>query len=296
MVYCSLHLTHWLIYSLALYSRSKHDPDMLSCTSAYYLFACCSLSTLSSLLLAHHQCMAVAGETALTLAAGSGEQLTVQLLLEHGANISRCRTAGAQAIHTAAASGISIIAVLCCAVDQKCMACHGSAVLCMTGQQAGTQQAALFEHFGVPYAMMCTALVYGSMCPAEHAIQFWLKDVHMLSSTCSGDWYLACMCTHMTTHYRQQYLLQACVIRPGLRQHRTQLLKDKACPCPQAKPSPCPTHHQLQIIIAVPAMVRTLQHTLQHQLQHTLQHTRQHRCQQFRIKCCRQCWGCETTS
>ena len=48
---------------------------------------------------------AAAGETALTLAAGSGEQATVQLLLEHGADISRCRTAGAQAIHTAAASG-----------------------------------------------------------------------------------------------------------------------------------------------------------------------------------------------
>ena len=48
-----------------------------------------------------------AGETALTLAAGSGEQATVQLLLEHGADISRCRTAGTQAIHTAAASGSS---------------------------------------------------------------------------------------------------------------------------------------------------------------------------------------------
>ena len=62
--------------------------------------------------------LVVAGETALTLAAGSGEQVTVQLLLEHGADISRCRTAGAQAIHTAAASGAVHHAcmMLCCAV------------------------------------------------------------------------------------------------------------------------------------------------------------------------------------
>ena len=58
--------------------------------------------------------LAVAGESALTLAAGSGEQQTVQLLLDHGADISRCRTAGAQAIHTAAASGAAI---------QQCMHC-----------------------------------------------------------------------------------------------------------------------------------------------------------------------------
>ncbi|DBA83555.1 TPA: hypothetical protein ACH3X2_006474 [Trebouxia sp. C0005] len=46
-----------------------------------------------------------AGETALTLAAGSAEELTVSLLLKHGADVSRCRPGGAQPIHTAAASG-----------------------------------------------------------------------------------------------------------------------------------------------------------------------------------------------
>ena len=50
---------------------------------------------------------AFAGETALTLAAGSGEHETVSLLLEHGADVHRCRPGGAQPIHTAAASGMS---------------------------------------------------------------------------------------------------------------------------------------------------------------------------------------------
>ena len=49
--------------------------------------------------------MFVAGETALTLAAGSAEEQTVSLLLKHGAEVSRCRPGGAQPIHTAAASG-----------------------------------------------------------------------------------------------------------------------------------------------------------------------------------------------
>lgn len=65
--------------------------------------------------------LAAAGETALTLAAGSGEHATMQLLLEHGADISRCRTAGAQAIHTAAASG---------SVHQHCMLLHALQSLC----------------------------------------------------------------------------------------------------------------------------------------------------------------------
>ena len=51
------------------------------------------------------QCHAFAGETALTLAAGSGEEQTVLRLLEHGADVNRCRPGGAQPIHTAAASG-----------------------------------------------------------------------------------------------------------------------------------------------------------------------------------------------
>ena len=49
--------------------------------------------------------MVFAGETALTLAAGSAEEQTVSLLLKHSADISRCRPGGAQPIHTAAASG-----------------------------------------------------------------------------------------------------------------------------------------------------------------------------------------------
>ncbi len=49
--------------------------------------------------------MVSAGETALTLAAGSAEEQTVSLLLKHGADVSRCRPGGAQPIHTAAASG-----------------------------------------------------------------------------------------------------------------------------------------------------------------------------------------------
>ena len=91
----------------------------------------CPVSTSKLSFLLHIQTQAlllvVAGETALTLAAGAGEQLTVQLLLEHGADISRCRTAGAQAIHTAAVSGVHYAcmvwccAVLCCACVRACV-------------------------------------------------------------------------------------------------------------------------------------------------------------------------------
>ena len=74
------------------------------------------LLTLLLMLLHGHDCPAkcplhqgfllpVAGETALTLAAGSGEPQTVELLLQHAADIDRCRPGGAQPIHTAAASG-----------------------------------------------------------------------------------------------------------------------------------------------------------------------------------------------
>lgn len=45
------------------------------------------------------------GETALTLAAGSGATETVALLLKQNATVSKCRPGGAQPIHTAAASG-----------------------------------------------------------------------------------------------------------------------------------------------------------------------------------------------
>lgn len=45
------------------------------------------------------------GETALTLAAGSGKVETVALLLKHNAEVSKSRPGGAQPIHTAAASG-----------------------------------------------------------------------------------------------------------------------------------------------------------------------------------------------
>ena len=49
----------------------------------------------------------LAGETALTLAAGSGETETVALLLKQKATVSKCRPGGAQPIHTAAAAGAS---------------------------------------------------------------------------------------------------------------------------------------------------------------------------------------------
>lgn len=61
----------------------------------------------------------VAGETALTLAAGSGEQQTVELLLEHGADTDRCRPGGAQPIHTAAASGASPFVTASCALSHN---------------------------------------------------------------------------------------------------------------------------------------------------------------------------------
>lgn len=54
-----------------------------------------------------------AGETALTLAAGSAEEQTVSLLLKHGADVSRCRPGGAQPIHTAAAAGsVAVVKLL----------------------------------------------------------------------------------------------------------------------------------------------------------------------------------------
>ena len=125
----------------------------------------------------HASLLAFAGETALTLAAGSGEQLTVQLLLEQGADISRCRIAGAQAIHTAAASGavhhacmVLCYAVLCCAVHAQSMALHGIAVLqpsklfhCMSGHWQGTQKATRSEHIQCHIRHGVHCLLYNDM-------------------------------------------------------------------------------------------------------------------------------------
>ena len=71
-----------------------------------------------------HELAFTAGETALTLAAGSGEQETAELLVQHSADVSRSRPGGAQPIHTAAASGV---------VSASCIADSISGAACYTG-------------------------------------------------------------------------------------------------------------------------------------------------------------------
>ena len=123
------------LLSTSLLAAAFQTTPSCVCTSLRHL-----IISLQQEVEVHASLVRVAGETALTLAAGSGEQVTVQLLLEHGANISRCRTAGAQAIHTAAASGTSIVpcltlccAVLCCAVLWHVMPCR-AALYCAVDQ------------------------------------------------------------------------------------------------------------------------------------------------------------------
>ena len=141
--------------------------------------------------------LVVAGETALTLAAGAGEQLTVQLLLEHGADISRCRTAGAQAIHTAAASGahhacmVRCCAVLCCAVlccavlccavlccAVLCCAVPKRAVLCRTVLCCAEPCCAVLCRAVPCRAVLCCAVLYGAS--TKHGLA-WHSHDHPLA-------------------------------------------------------------------------------------------------------------------
>ena len=197
-----MHIRHCTFLSSALYP--------VPCCSLLFFYSYISASpypvSMSGLsLLAqvqmHASLLAVAGETALTLAAGSGEQLTVQLLLEHGADISRCRTAGAQAIHTAAASGAEHHAcmVLCCAVlAVLCLLCFAAmlccAVLCCTRIKHGIAWHFSLSHYCPlardPISSMLWACSLSHMPWCELSLLQWyvqelLNMQHSFSLTCT---------------------------------------------------------------------------------------------------------------